>query len=361
MEDLSAVMPWHRDALARLVANRERLAHALLLHGPEGTGKYRFALGLAARLLCLQPREAGTVPCGECPSCRLLSAGSHPDLHLVVPENIGLHLDPVQAAYAARYLPERKPGRKTESTVIAIDQVRALIQALATRAHTAPHKVALFWPAERLNTSAANALLKLLEEPPQDSILLLVSNEPHRLPATVRSRCVKVPLALPAEEAALEWLAARGLAPAPARQALALAGGAPLRAEQLFRSDFPRQSAALVADLARLASGQADPTECAARWQKAGAYDALDWFARCLADLACLASTETPARLFNGREELKSLAEPLDLVRLLDLWERVCRARQFAGTPLDSQLMLEDLLIDWMQGARRRGTTSHAR
>jgi len=362
MADLNAVLPWHGPALASLLEDRARLPHALMVCGPDGVGKRQFALALAARLLCSQDVPGGAPSCGHCVSCRLLLGGTHPDLHLLIPEARANREVDYLGDYAKRYPPERKKRTgKKESAVITVDQVRELIDRLGTSAHTATCKVALLWPADEMNANAANALLKLLEEPPADSVIVLVTSLPQRLPATVRSRCVRVPLGLPEEGQALGWLAGRGLDPARAGLMLQLAGGAPLRAAGLDGEKFAALRERLLADLAALAQGKAEPTECAARWNKAGTRTSLDWFARCLADLACLKACPAPPRLYNPGNDLKRLAEPLDLRRLIELWSSACRAMHQADTPLDGQLLIEDVLIDWMRGARRRGPTEHAR
>ena len=148
----------------------ERLAHAFLLQGPEDVGKQALATEFIAGLLCL---KTSFPACGECRSCSLLESGAHPDRHILTFEE---H-------------PKKDELRKE----IVIEQVRRLIASLQLTRSLSPRKAALICPAEAMTISAANALLKTLEEPPGDSVLILVSHNPARLPQ---------PLSEPEREAA---------------------------------------------------------------------------------------------------------------------------------------------------------------
>ena len=215
--------PWHEKAWQDLSARLDRVPHALLFHGPLGIGKLALAERFARLLLC-ERRKAGRQACGSCEGCRWFSAGQHPDLRFVEPEALARH-----ASAAAEDEGDGKPesGRKP-STEIRIDQVRALETFLNVGGHRGGWRVALVHPAEDMNLHAANALLKSLEEPGPGTVFLLVSHRPARLAATIRSRCVPIPLALPPAAASLHWLQEQGLRE-PGRW-LAYAGGAPLRA-----------------------------------------------------------------------------------------------------------------------------------
>lgn len=213
--------PWNEPILRSLVEQRARLPHALLLHGAPGVGKLALAERLAQALLCEAPR-AEDVPCERCEACRWFIAGNHPDFRRIEPEALAPEPEGEGEEEGAA-----KP-RARPSFEIKIDQVRELGDFLAIGSHRGGKRVALVHPAENMNASAANALLKALEEPPPGATFLLVSHRPARLLATIRSRCVARAVPLPAWSAALGWLRAQGLK-APERW-LAYAGGAPLRA-----------------------------------------------------------------------------------------------------------------------------------
>lgn len=213
--------PWNQPLFESFRSRAGRLPHALLIHGARGTGKLALAERLAQLLLCEVAAPASR-PCGQCEGCRWFRAGSHPDLRRVEPE--ALAREPTMETEEGD-----APAKKGKpSTEIKVEQVRDLAGFLNLRSHRGGLRVALVHPAEDLNPNAANALLKGLEEPPAGAIFLLVSHRPARLLPTIRSRCVALPVPIPARDEALAWLSAQG-AREPARW-LAYAGGAPLLA-----------------------------------------------------------------------------------------------------------------------------------
>jgi DNA polymerase III subunit delta' len=192
--------PW-QDNLWQQMAGRAQHAHAYLLHGPAGIGKRALAERLMASLLCKQP--VGLEACGVCKSCSLLAAGSHPDNYILEPEEA--------------------------DKAIKVDQVRELVSFVVQTAQLGGRKVVLVEPVEAMNINAANALLKSLEEPSGNTILLLVSHQSSRLLPTIRSRCVQQACPLPSEALSLEWLASAlpDLGEAERVELLTLAAGSP--------------------------------------------------------------------------------------------------------------------------------------
>lgn len=175
---MAEAYPW-QEPLWQQLASRPRHAHAYLLHGPAGIGKRDLAERLMARLLCQQP--AGLEACGQCKACHLLAAGTHPDVFVLEPEEA--------------------------DKAIKVDQVRELVSFVVQTAQLGGRKVVLLEPVEAMNLNSANALLKSLEEPSGDTVLLLVSHQPSRLLPTVKSRCVQQVCPLPSLQQSLAWLA----------------------------------------------------------------------------------------------------------------------------------------------------------
>jgi DNA polymerase-3 subunit delta' len=247
---LPQLLPWHKDAAAQLrkawAANR--LSHALLLQGTEGLGKQVFAAWLACAVLCDKSAGSTLNCCGECPGCALFAAGSHPDLVLVAPEE--------------------------DKQQISIDQVRAANERLTKTSYRQGYKVAIVTPAHLMTPSAANSVLKTLEEPSPRSLLVLITSQPSTMLPTVRSRCQKVTIARPTREQASEWLREQsGHAIGPAL--LEFAGGAPLRALAYADGRFDALNEHMQKSLGALLTGQADVTQVAAEWEKDALNDRL--------------------------------------------------------------------------------------
>ncbi len=338
--------PWNAAAWRRLARALERLPHALLLYGPAGLGKADFALRLAALRLCDEP--PGDAACGRCRACRLLAAGTHPDFHVLMPEQTALAEEGLLATFAQRYGADDPPGKdRKPRAVIAVDQVRRLGEAVATRSHSSAYRVVVLQPAEAMNTNAANALLKLLEEPPPQTLMLLVAATLAPLPATVRSRCVRIDFTAPPAREALAWLADAGVAGSDGPLLLALAGGAPLTALAWARQGFLAQREGLIDDARQLLSGGADPLAVAGRWREGGAGRALHWLHGALADMIRLRHCGEPPRLANPDcgERLRSATDGIHLNKLYRAYDAVGRRRAELGGPLDEALLLEDVLI----------------
>lgn len=249
----AALAPWLLPAWQRFgVALAEgRLGHGLLLAGEPGLGKRALAAAMVARLLC--ERASGAAPaCGQCRGCTWRAAGSHPDLHLLAPEE--------------------------DARAIKVAQVRALIARLQLTGQASSTRIALVDPADAMNAASQNALLKTLEEPSPGVVLLLVSDGPGRLLATVRSRCQVLAVTRPDPAQVAGWLAAQGVE-APGL-ALALAAGHPGAALAYADAGRGRQARAVADDLLALADGRAQPLAVAQRWTAAPVQqvdDAIAW------------------------------------------------------------------------------------
>lgn len=340
--------PWNRPLAQGLVRDMNRIPHALLFAGVRGLGKNDFALWLAQLLLCRNTTPAGGA-CGVCQSCTLFSAGTHPDLHVIQPESAARASESLLAKYALRYLPEKKNKDTRDSTTIRIDQVRDLIDSSQTRPQISGCRVLIFSPADVMNTNAANSLLKLLEEPPPDSYLLLVADRPAQLAATIRSRCNRIDFRPPDRIEAQAWLEGRGVKGSNSELLLALSGSAPLEAIRLAEQDFPGQRDQLIADLAGLGAGQVDPLAVAGRWRQLGADRCLAWMQGWLHDLIRLRlnPAANPAHNPDRRDRLQALEKRLDLNQLFRFAEIVAQNRHRLGGSLDEQLLMEDTLIQW--------------
>ena len=318
---MSALAPWQRRVLDRALASlaEGRLGHALLLVGPAHMGKAAVAETLAARLLCATPGADG-LACGRCRGCQLFAAGTHPDFNRV------------------SFIPTEK-GDKLRSEIV-VDQMRGLGHWFSLTPQLGGAQVALITPAHALNTNAANALLKTLEEPARDRYLLLVTEEPGRLPATIRSRCQRLEFRTPPREEALAWLAAAGHGPQAAARALDAARGHPGLAVAWLDGGGLALRGEVADDLAGLGEGRRQPVELAAAWL-AGEDGALRL--RFAAELVLDALAH---RLAGG--PAPGLTVPGDFQKLTAWFDGINRLRGQLGVPgLRHDLALAGLLLEW--------------
>ncbi len=327
-------MPWHAGAWGQLWATTAGLPHALLLTGPEGIGKGEFAKALAARLLCESP--AADSACGGCSSCRWFASENHPDIRHVIPE-----------ADADSEDSSAEGDRKKASRQILIDQVRALEDFVFIGGHRNGARVIVIEPAEAMNPSAQNALLKILEEPPSSVYFILVSSRWRRLLPTIRSRCRALKLPRPSTTEANTWINSQG--DKAAAELLPLLGDAPLLA--LAVNERGRGSI-LVSVLATLADPGRDPLALAARWQnqlqlKSEAGLPMENFVQVVQkwmfDLV-LFKLASRSRLAGGRKDtVRQLTEKATARGLIRCYNELMKFRALASHPLNPQLFLEDI------------------
>ena len=335
--------PWHREALAGLLAGRERLAHALLVHGPAGIGKVDFARALAAAILCESLGPEGA--CGACPSCHWFSQGNHPDYREILPEAAVEEEEGEAEVEGAR-------AEKAKSLVIKVDQVRAVSDFIALSTHRAGHRVLVLHPAEAMQPASANALLKTLEEPPPRTLIALVSDRPSRLLPTILSRCRRVALRIPPRAEAIAWL--RGEDVERPEAVLDAAGGAPLLARDLAAPDESELRRRLVAELAKPRG--ADALLFAGSVDRANLERAVWWMQTWVHDLVRSRLAGTVRHHGEHAAALQAQARNADLAALLDLERELAEARRLASHPLNPRLLAEHLLL-----AYNRAVTGAAR
>ncbi len=302
--------PWLKRTWAqfRNALGEQRLGHALLIAGEAGLGKRGLVTHMVARLLCRSPGD-DDLACGSCRSCTWLAAGSHPDYTLV------------------------QPGE--DSQFVKVDQIRAMNQRVNLTAQAGPLRVARIDPADAMNPEAQNALLKTLEEPPGGVHLILVSDAPSRLLATVRSRCRTYTIAGPDIAGARDWLAHQG--GVDAALVLALAAGHPGSAQAYAEPARAGQAAGVAEDLHALARGSATAISVAGRWLEQplrNVDDAIAW-------LRLWAWQRAEVELAPG------ISSPAPAVIIADRYRDALRLRERLRTPLKDSWLLHEWLRDW--------------
>lgn len=324
--------PWQLETARRLGRLRERHPHALLLQGRRGIGKLDFAMAYARYLLCEEPQPEVSA-CAGCVSCNWFAQGNHPDFRLLEPEEAAAEEEGDAAGRGAK-----------KSTQITVDQVRLLGDFLPVSSHRAGLRIALLHPAEALNAASANALLKMLEEPPRGVVFLLVTHQPQRLLPTIRSRCSRMDMPVPPREIAAAWLRQQGVANADER--LAYCGGSPLQA---LAADEGGEGGGTAVHALLAQGGGMDPHAAAASCARNGLPATIEALQKWLYDVLAL-RLGAGVRYHPGRiASLQALAERVDLEQLLDFQHTLIEACRTAQHPLNQELQIESLMLQYLQ------------
>lgn len=327
---MTAPLPWQQSLWDELLSRdqSETLPHALLFTGGTGYGKAVFAEAFIHSLMCQSPLDSGHA-CGGCQSCGLLAAGTHPDLLIIEPEEDGKG--------------------------IPVDRIRAVGGFLALKGQYGGRQIVLINPAQAMNRFSANSLLKMLEEPTDDALLILLCSQPSLLLPTIRSRCQRVVFSRPETEISATWVAEQlssrgGKAPdINVKDLLMLTNGAPLSALAVCESGGLNTRRDLMEQWAKVRLAKGDPLVCAKQWSELGMPKATQWLASWTMDLIRLKSGMHQDAISNGdlRPQLLKLANVLELKGLFAYLEQITEYARWAGGQLNAQLAMEELMISW--------------
>jgi DNA polymerase-3 subunit delta' len=316
------LLPWHRVAWTRLTSRKPNLPHGILLTGAVGTGKRRFAEHLAGWLLCDTPTPDGA--CGQCASCAWLTVGNHPSLL-----RISREVD----------------AKGKQSRQIKIDQIRDLMPFVQQTGQG--WRVVIFEPAEMLNTAAANALLKTLEEPSQRIMLLLVADQYLQLPATIRSRVQQIPLGRIETDLAVDFV--RDEAAVSREQAtllLAMSGGAPLAAVELSTTVQFQVRGQWLATWLAILTGRRSILDATSYWQKQ--LPLLTWLnlvRQILRDVIALHVDYAVIQTDLDQNHLNQIKSRLSLESLLAIDQRILSLIAGQSQNVNPQLVMENLMV----------------
>ena len=328
---MKEIYPWQKNDWARLRELRKRPPHALLFKGAKGIGKFDLAMNFALSLLCQHPDESGFA-CGKCSSCHWLEQDSHPDFRLLQSELLSLDGEETESG--------KKPSKQ-----ISVDQVRGLADFVGMSAHQGGRRVVIIHPAEAMNTNAANALLKNLEEPPQGLLFILVSHKPQQLLPTILSRCLSFTLPAPVMASARQWLAEQGVKNPV--EALAASGFSPLQAVQLDEKLGSEERDKLLRAVRQPAT--LDVFALAEALQKTEQVLVVQWLQQWCYDLSSM-KLAGKLRYYIGEEAtIKKLVDPLAPLSLAQLQKHLQTAKREAQHTLNPKLFLESLLFSYCQ------------
>lgn len=324
------IAPWNEKAWAQLTGERRRNTHSWLLAGPPGLGKLDLALACSRRVL------------GEPDN---FDSTSNPDFHVLIPEQQVDEEGTLIQRYGLRYY--LAAPKRTPRSVVAVEQVRALTESLSTFGH-GTNRVVLLPAAHLMNINAANALLKVLEEPPAYTVFLLVTDRPDLLPATIRSRCSRVTFQAPPHAEGLAWLADRGGDRDELSLLLHIAGGAPLLALELKESGFAAKRGRVVDEVRDVLEKTVDVVFICDGWKDLEAEAVLAILRGVLIDLVRVRFHPDPPRLFNPDrlDWLQRAAKSINLTQAFNLIDRIGTRLRDINSPLDKTLQTADFLVD---------------
>lgn len=360
--------PWFESAWLEMKLGN--MPHAVLLHGQAGIGKLDFALHLAKALLCESSEGTHSKPCGVCEACHWFDTGNHPDFVGVVPESQahllpqeemqgdGLEDKPKRGKKKADDEGEEKADKKA-SVVIKVDQIREALDGITTSPHRGIQRVVLINPIETLPTVSANTLLKNLEEPPDSTLFILVSDRLDRILPTIRSRCRLIALPRPSVSQALQWLeqeikaAGRTISTDSISQTLNECGGAVIDAKnQLLGANGLDETKAEVTDtlLKGLSEGgQVNWLAVAEAVHKSPMPDILLILERWVADLMSQQQAGLIRYYPMRQRALEQCSKNARSHKLSDYWKALLDARRHELHALANRVQIEALLIRYQE------------
>lgn len=303
---------WDKFASAR---SNDHLPHALLLSGADGVGKLEFANSMVKSLLCISPENYQA--CNKCQGCKTYESGANPDY---------LHIELLE-------------GKQQ----ISVDQVRELSKFLNYTRSFDAYRVILLNPTERMNVNAANSLLKSLEEPATNTIIILLATQLSRIIPTIKSRCQLLHIPTPNKKQALEWLQTHAPEIKNPESTLRLVNGIPLHAIDLDEEIGVKREA-LAIDILDIILENKSVTESAKQWEKFDRLSLIDWqifwLQSFIKNTTDLAATQ------------KKIKEKIPTSQQWTLYQALMTQKQLVHTSVNSLIFVENMLILWLKASQ---------
>jgi len=324
--------PWHEKNWKYFTQarNADHLPHALLLVGEEGIGKYILAERMAKSLLCMQPVDFEA--CGNCQSCKTYESGANPD-------------------YTKIELAEDKQQ-------ISVDQIRKLSEFLTYSRSFNTHRVAIINPIERMNNNAANSLLKSLEEPANNSVIILVASHLGKILPTIKSRCQLISVASPTHNQALDWFKQNHAEVEQAELRLDIAAYKPLKALSITDEDITERSNFLE-DLSNIVNGNLSVVVTAKKWEKINLESILNWQITWAQQLIKEAECGSSTSETNNNHEANRLNQIQHALftqikpnKHWQLYQQLIKQKQYIHTSVNTLMFIENMLLLWLEAGR---------
>jgi DNA polymerase-3 subunit delta' len=352
--------------------NLSEFPSAVLIHGQSGIGKFEFSIELAKALLC--EASPAAKPCNQCEACRWFDSGNHPDFIALVPEthrkllphgDFDTDAEAPKKSKASQADSDGDAPEKKEKKSISIEDARSAIEGLSIGSHRGGNRVILVYPLEMLRADSANTLLKSLEEPPKNTIFILLADRLDRVLPTIRSRCRLLSAPRPDRSTGLEWLHLQlsnipslKLNEADVESIYDEQGGAPYAVfdSLIARHNKDEKDELTIAIQASRYLLQAMSQGARINWldaadkaQKARYSVLLATMQRWVSDLQSCAQMGNPRYYPKHEAAIKTLAKQARLPKLLRFWKSLIQARRHENHPLATRIQLEALLSQYQQ------------
>ena len=369
-ESARKIAPWLESVWGGI--NFSEFPNAVLIHGQSGIGKFEFSIELAKALLC--EASEGLKPCNHCEACRWFDSANHPDFIALVPEthrkllphgDFDSESDSPKKSKASQADSDGDAPEKKEKKSISIEDARSAIEGLSIGTHRGGNRVILVYPLEMLRSDSANTLLKSLEEPPKNTIFILLADRLDRVLPTIRSRCRLLSAPRPDRISGLHWLRNQ-LASVPSMKISDAdiesiydeQGGAPYAVLDSLtarhnRDEKDELTIAIQASRYLLQSmsqgARINWLDAADKIQKARYSILLATMQRWVSDLQSCAQMGSPRYYPKHEAAIKALAQQVRLPKLLRFWKSLIQARRHENHPLATRIQLEALLSQYQQ------------
>ncbi len=334
---------WQQEIWQKLLKNSGLRGHAILLKGKQGIGKYDFARYFAQSLLCTDPKVERKA-CGACLSCGWFKQNTHPNFFAILPEALKGSFAEQGEKEESEEKSNSVATKKNASQHISIEQIRKLNDFVYLTGHQQGYKIVLIYPAEAMNNAAANALLKKLEEPPENMLFILVTHQAQRLLPTIRSRCQQMVMPIPDVATSIAWLTQHEVSDPHA--SLAAAGYSPLSALLLNTDEHAQQYQQFIHLVSN--TTQLNPVAGAQIMQQVNLPIVVNWLQQWCYDLVSYRTTGKIRYFLNQMASIAMVSRQIDLYACIAYARTLNARQQLARHPLNPRLFLEELLIDYV-------------